>query len=621
VKGASSVALDGSPLEPFPLDPLPLEAGELAPPLARLDAGEDFKAVLEALLLSLPLERADHLGLLLREGRGAWLPLLRSSGGRALFVGNALSGTVHALAALGFRPWVLETSAERARFEAHRCKALTGVEIEWSLAQDAPRLDFSDGEFELVVQEGGAPSLVTAGDPSEARAGWGHDWRELRRVSAGEVVVTVDNRLGYKRSLGRRGRFEVPTPWRYAREVLRPPRGERSLRGYRQELAFESCAPPRAFALYPCSADFTHVVALDEEAPQLHIGPKERENLLKLVGYKAGLFPWLAPSFALASATRELEARVAPRIDRVLDQLAERSGEERPRPDELIASRGNCVVLQTRPPRSNPASEEGWWTLHIALGPHKHAQVERHYRVIEELWERGQPAPVPEPIYFGQLEGMLLSCERRLPGHAAPQYSGDSRRMRRVLEDTARHFAELVEEPPRPVDEAAFDELFDWRFELVAQHAGRRETADAVLRMRDETRELVLGEAMPLALQHADLRNKHVQVDEAGSVLGYLDWGSSRARDVPYFDLLQLVVHEHKQASGGRVGDSWRRLLVDRGCAEWERAALDDYMERIGLSPRVARALELCFPVFVAAMAESNWDYSRPRWLHHAFGI
>jgi len=25
--------------------------------------------------------------------------------------------------------------------------------------------------------------------------------------------------------------------------------------------------------------------------------------------------------------------------------------------------------------------------------------------------------------------------------------------------------------------------------------------------------------------------------------------------------------------------------------------------------------------VFVAAMAEKNWDYSRPRWLHRQFGL
>ena len=39
------------------------------------------------------------------------------------------------------------------------------------------------------------------------------------------------------------------------------------------------------------------------------------------------------------------------------------------------------------------------------------------------------------------------------------------------------------------------------------------------------------------------------------------------------------------------------------------------------LDEDTARAIEGLYPVLVAAMAEKNWDYSRPRWLHRQFGI
>jgi aminoglycoside phosphotransferase (APT) family kinase protein len=594
------------------LAPSPLRSGELEPYLERLEAGEPFKAVLEALLLDLPIEKAEHLGLILREGRGSWLPLLRSRSGRALFIGNALSGTVHVLAALGFRPHIHEVSQERMRFESFRCQALTGVTCEWSLSENSPVLPFADREFDLVIQEAGAPAHPQ---------GWAHDTAELRRVSAGEVAITANNRLGYKRSLGRRGRFAVPSPMRFLKEILSSPDGERTLRGYREEMSFDGCSKPRAFSIYPHAADFTHVVAIDEATPRLHVGPKERKNRLKVAAYRAGLFPWLTPSYAIVSTDAELEGSAQPRIEAILRELSEQSGEALPEVDELIASRGNCIVLQTRPRGGSPLDEEGSWSIHIGLSPHKSAQVERHYRVLEQLWQADRPIPVPEPIFFGTIEGACLSCERRLPGLSAPQLSGDPRSMRQLLEDTARHLQQLVVEPPAPVDEAGFAEHFDWRFDLVAAHAGRQETATNIQHMRDEVRELVLGEPMPLVLQHADLRNKHVQVHPGGKVIGYMDWGSSRNRDVPYFDLLQLIVHEHKQAKGGRVGHSWQKLLVGGQCADWERAALDTYAENIGLSPQISRALELCFPIFVAAMAESNWDYSRPRWVHHSFGI
>jgi len=193
--------------------------------------------------------------------------------------------------------------------------------------------------------------------------------------------------------------------------------------------------------------------------------------------------------------------------------------------------------------------------------------------------------------------------------------------MRRLLEDTAAHFVKLVVREPRPIDQAAFAEFFDWRFDIVARHAGREQTRQRLEELRIETRERVLGHAMPLVLQHADLRNKHVQIGPEGQVLGYLDWGSSRERDVPYFDLLQLIVHEHKQATRMSVGAAWRLLSRPGGIRDWERSSLDTYAARIGLAPQVAQAIENAFPVFVAAMAESNWDYSRPRWVHRSFGL
>lgn len=599
------------PFAPLPNGPAPLEPGRLAPYLERLEAGEAFKAVLEDLLLAIPLTVAEHLGLIMREGRGSWIPLLRSAGGPALFVGSGFSGTVHALAALGFAPHLYDPCEERMRFEAFRCEALTGVRCTWTVAQDSPSLPFDSGAFQLVVQEAGAPAHPT---------GWLHDHAELARVSRGELVLTADNRLGYKRSLGRRGRFAVPSPWSFLREISSSAGGERTLLGYRRSLAFADWSPPRAYSLYPHSADFTHVVALDEETPRLHVGPKERENRLKLVGHKLGLFPVLTPSFAFVCARRELEGR-EPRMERILAQLAQITGEDQPVIDEWIASRGNCVLVQTRAADGDLEREEGRWSVHVSLGPHKEAQVRRHHEVIEELWARDQPVPVPEPLFLGQLDGVTLSCERRLAGMNAPQRCGVEATMRRVLEETVQHFERLVVREPRPIGEEDFVELFDWRFDIVAAHAGREETRVKLEALREATRSRVLGHDMPRVLQHADLRSKHVQIDADGHVLGYLDWGSSRDDDVPYFDLLQLVVHERKQATGVRIGDAWRALTTPGGIHAWERAALDDYAQRIGLAPEVARAIEQAFPVFVAAMAESNWDYSRPRWVHHGFLI
>jgi aminoglycoside phosphotransferase (APT) family kinase protein len=130
----------------------------------------------------------------------------------------------------------------------------------------------------------------------------------------------------------------------------------------------------------------------------------------------------------------------------------------------------------------------------------------------------------------------------------------------------------------------------------------------------------LLGRPLPLVFYHADLRAKHVQVDEQGNVLGFLDWGTAEAQGLPYFDLLHLVVHEVKQEHGLSAGAAWRRMLA-RELRGHEEACLERYRELMGLEPDVARAIERIYPVLVAAMAEKNWDYSRPRWLARQFEL
>lgn len=590
--------------------PEPLLAGELDEFFDQVARGVPFKAALEELLLALPIERAEHFMLLLREGRAAWLPLLKSRGGPALLVGNAFSGSAHALAAAGFEVTLLDPSAERLRFEAVRCEALTGVSPALVVGGLTARLPFAEGSFELVVQEDGLPG---------ENSSWGHSAAELRRVSRGEVLVVADNRLGYKRSLRARGEFAVPSPLQYALDVATRARGAHGLSGYRKRLTFPESGPPRALALYPHSLDFAHVVGLDGQGPTLHVGPMERRNKLKMLGQRAGLFPLLTPSFAVISESRRLHDSPW-RVERILAQLAERIGEPLPEVEELVATRGNTALLQTHVRGAAPEDPAGRWSLHVPLSPQQVRQIDRHHGVIERLWS-SKELPVPEPLFRGELEGVSLSCERRLGGLTAPQLSGTREKVERTLADLVDQLARVVARPARALDEEDFERFFGARFELVARFCGRAETRRELARLRDQTREAVLGLEVPLVLYHADLRSKHLQVDEQGHVLGYLDWGSSVDADLPYSDLLQFLVHELKQARCGTAREAWQALEPGGRLTSSERSLLRAYSASLGLSEEFQQAMERCFPVFVAAMAEANWDYSRPRWVHRQFGL
>ena len=562
---------------------------------ARLVQGTSWKASLEELLLALDPDDASHLQQVLREARGSWLGLLHASAGRALVVGDPLSGTVIALARAGFDVVVADENALRLAL----CRARGVADVDGLayagridvLCAHGAGLPCADASFDLVVIEG---------DPKEEAT------REALRVGTGEVVLIAENRFAYKRWSGRHGAFHVPGPIEFLRAALDPRRPERSLTGYRRRLSAAGVVSVRAFALYPHALDFALLAGLDGSGPELFVGPKERENVPKMIGYRLGLLPWAAPSFALLASRTTGPSRMA----RVLDALAKHTGESRQRVRQWISSRGNTSVVQT-----------DLWTVHVPHQPYQERQAGRHFARLGELRASFPDVPVPEPLFAGRLEGLPVFCERRIEGLTAPQAVGRHELLARTYHDTARHLASLVVEPDAVFDEVTFDELLRTKFDLVRRYAAVKSTIVNLDRMCEEARERLAGRHFPRVIYHADLRSKHVVLDHEGGVRAYLDWGSSEASDLPYFDLLHLIVHERKQEAGSSAGAAWQLLARPDGLRPAERAALDDYATLVGLTTEVRKVLEAIYPVLVAAMAEKNWDYSRPRWLHDSFGL
>lgn len=600
----------------------PLLPGDADAALASIARGGDYRVELERLLLELPEQRSNRLDLVLRECRGAWLPLLSPVGGRALYLGNPLSGTVVGLARTGFRTTLLDLDPQRLAFAQARNEWVVPGRCVPLLGGDGARLPFRDRAFDVVVQELGPP---------ESLQGRGYALAELARVCAGQLALVAENRFGYKRSSGEKSSFRVLRPLEYLRRALRAPRGVRSLAGHRRRLRAAGFTDARALALYPHQSDFAYVASFDARGPHLFIGPKERQNRVKMLVHRLGGFPLLAPSFLFLADAR----RGAPGGDRlarerlrpVLDELAERLSEPRPEIDQLVATRGNTALVQTAVPGRDESDPRGRWTLHVTVSPLQETQARTHFARYLQLAREFPEFPIPEPLHSGTFQadatgqGLFLTCERRLAGLTAPQHTGDHAMAAAMYGASAAHLAKLVVAPARPIDEAVWQELFAAKFDLVARYAAVPSTLEWLARMRERSREWLLGEPLPRVIYHADLRSKHVQLDAHGKVLGYLDWGSSESSDLPYVDLLHLIVHERKQESGMSTGAAWRLAIGRDKLRPFERAALEDYQRRLGLTDRYCRAIEELYPLFVTAMAEKNWEYSRPRWMHRSFGI
>jgi aminoglycoside phosphotransferase (APT) family kinase protein len=579
----------------------PANALALANLLERLRTGATWRAAFEELLLELDPIAADRTMQIVRESRGAWIPLLATQGGRALLLGNALSGTAVALARCGFEAVLCEREALRLACAVARAAELAPGTTRALVGAEGASLPFAAASFDLVVLED------AAGDCN---------LREARRVARGELALVVQNRLAYKTNDLRRGRFDVPGPRRFLARALAPPSGERTLGGYRKLAGPDS----RAFALYPHSDEFSHVVGLDGAGPQLSIGPKERGNPFKVLAQRAGLFPLLAPSFLIVARPERTAIQAETRIERVLEDLAAHTGEGPARVVHWIATRGLTAVALTEP-RDGAGGPRGRWCLHVPLNPYQDRQVATHMRTLALLRSRYPEVPVPEPLFEGRSAGLYLSCERRLEGLSAPQRSGDRRARARLLADAARQLATLVSGPAATCDELAFEALLGRRFALVARHARVAGTLVELERLRSLAREALIGARFPRVLMHQDLRGKHVQIADDGSVLGYLDWGTADLEGLPGFDLMHLIVHERKQALGLTAGDAWRQVRDGALLEQDERDAMERYVAAVGLDRTYWSTLAAIYPVLVGAMAESHWDYSRPRWLHREFAL
>ena len=570
------------------------------------DSGAPYKGRLERMLRALSAEDADEVMMLMKESRGAPAALAAAGHRTALFIGDARSGAAMALAALGLTVTIVDRDADRLRYALARAEAYEPGSTRGVVGGDGPALPFSRDSFDLVMVEDGLPGPLT---------GRGFDMEEVRRVAASEVLVAADNRLGYKRSTGRRGVFRR-SPLLLLREALRPSRGERALPGTRAAVR-GPWEEAKAFALYPHAREFSHVVGLDAPLPELSVGPRERRNRVKVAANRAGLFRWLTPSFAVRA---RVASGATDRADALLAALADEIGEPAPRVERLVATRSNNVLLLTAPARRDEAGTSEW-AIHVPLQPFKRRMVRAHHDWMASVAARYQGVPVPETLFAGRAAGLEVAAARRLRGLDGTELTGDPRRTARMFEDVCEALARLLDAEPTTVDDALWDSLLETRFERVLVQVTNAATRGRLEEMIRRLRGALVGKRLRLGMYHADLRPKHVKVDAEGRLVGLMDWGASEERFLPFVDLLQLVIHQRSQELGGHFGAAWKALSDPASRRPHEARALDRYVDLAGLDAATAAALLDAFPLFVAGMAERNWDYSRPHWVQRQFGL
>ena len=297
------------------------------------------------------------------------------------------------------------------------------------------------------------------------------------------------------------------------------------------------------------------------DRPELPIGPLERKNRIKVAGKALGLFPMFTPSFVSGVARRGLSAAPETRMARTLAALAHELGEPVPEIENWTATRGNCVVVTTR---TDGATDAGQWSVHIPMSEHQRRELTAHDENLRFLTENFPKFPIPAPLFCGELEGLWFTAERRIGGIAATQVSHDHECARRMLSDTAELLAGLVMQDACPLTEDDLQQLITPRFDRVTAKADRPQTIEHLNEARAFAFKTLRGMNVPRVFYHSDIRAKHVRVERDGSVLGYLDVGGSSVNDLPYFDLVNLVVHENKRDGEFASTNAWKRTTQPR---------------------------------------------------------
>jgi len=580
--------------------------------LARVEGGADFRASFEELLATVPPSEASRLEWGTREAVGA-AALLASvdPGGPILVVGSGLQGIAPALALRGDPVVALDVSTTGARFARARGRSIATVVHGVAGGRDSC-LPFRDGAFALVVLADVPAGLPRAAGESGERA-LRRCLREARRVVApsGEVLVFASNRLAYKRATPWHGRFVRVGPVAYLARALRGGDGERTWRGYRRALSAAGLHLLEAKAAYPSHLDYSRVAGLRAgEPPDLEVGPQERRNVAKVIGHRLGLFPWLTPSYALLAAPAPRPGRLS-LLDRIArDAVAKTGGGDRPvRVDRLLATRGNAAI----------ALLDAGLVLRVPLCRKEIRLAGQHFRGIRALEARGTRLPIPRALAEGSLGGVRWWAEERRPGVGAVQQNGAVGLRGRTLADLVSGLARLAGDRVL-LDDAVLEDVVFARVRLVVAQLRDPEVARRFEALAVDVADRLRGRRIPLPPCHADLRAKHVLVGEDGALTGVLDLGTVRDRNLPFYDLLHFLVHEHKGSRDDSLAPATIRALRERRLLPYEEVAVRAYADALDLDDDVRRACERFYPAEVAATVLANWDYDRPLWVERNFG-
>jgi hypothetical protein len=257
-------------------------------------------------------------------------------------------------------------------------------------------------------------------------------------------------------------------------------------------------------------------------------------------------------------------------VERIIDSTSETRNSAKFSPIYL----GSARVLRVH---------SGRFVIRLPRGDQATQRCQAAFKTLERLQQHRLSFGTPCPVKIGDVDNQPVFVESRLggggiayqdqtaleldriSGRAIAMISELHVKTRERVNVTAKLFEDLIQGPLLSLPLAEFGPEF------------RSQLDEAILALRGR----IVDGPMQLVMTHGDFKIANLVQDEAGNILGVVDWDRSERRGLPGMDPIHYLAFDRSLVRG----EPFASAIVGATAASLTQSACNAYRQALGLGP------------------------------------
>ncbi|MFN7140578.1 MAG: methyltransferase domain-containing protein, partial [Limisphaerales bacterium] len=496
----------------------------------------------------------------------------------------------------------IDLSLQRARFAKRHAEYRGLKNLKWVVGGDAQKLPFPDGYFDVVILNGILEWIPTSRDldksPTEAQLIF---LRELARITSpeGMICLAIENRIGFKYFLGSKDehsrlRYMTILPRWLADVYSSRKRGKpfreytHTIGGYRNLLGAAGFPNSEAYIPFPSYRHFD--ILLPYRSPKgVFDFLGKRRKITHLNAAVTAQAPQFANAFVVLAGKTQWQ-----KVSSAADQLARSfppQKRETVRPWKVLGT-GSVLSYGQKAANGDPV------VVKVPLTVRGQTSNEAALRNLKELHSRKEtPGWLKEMIATpgerSELDGFTCFVQSRLPGVEGMQLALRPELKDKIFNATARLLIRLHKDTAQQtnITEAVFNNAIlptiDLGLKLLEESGAPAERQ----RLEAAIRRSLVGQSMPLVLNHGDYWMKNVLFDKStNEPTAIIDWDRMQFPGPAVTDLLNLLLMSEKRPGKNGFLETFKKVR-QRIEPDRRTGIVAEYFEAIPLSNGLLNAL------------------------------